>query len=144
MFPVPVFLRSIFLFLLIEKNLDHFQCAFLRVGSMRVNIAYCEEMWRLQLLNCTNPTGHTAHPGRTNADFLWKSGQIQDKMRFGGLGIIFTVNIFNRIAQKLRIIILLHFGLIFVWIDFGKTRQVIVFMVSDLADATMTPKTNDS
>ena len=42
---------------------------------------------------------------------------------------MFIVNIIKRIAQKLRSIILLHFGLVTFRIYFGKKRQVIIFIV---------------
>ena len=47
----------------------------------------------------------------------------------GGWGVIFIVNIIKRIARKLSIIILLHFGLVTFRIHFGKTREPIIFMV---------------
>ena len=50
-----------------------------------------------------------------------------------GLGVISIVDIIERIAQKLRIIILLHFGLGTFRIHFGKTQQVIMFMVFGLS-----------
>ena len=53
-----------------------------------------------------------------------------------------TINVKKRVAQKLRIIILLHFGLITFRIHFGKTPNPSFSCFSDLADVTMTPKTN--
>ena len=45
-------------------------------------------------------------------------------------------------AQKLHRVILLHFLLVTFRFMFGKTREIISFVFSDLADVTMTPNTN--
>ena len=63
------------------------------------------------------------------ADFLQrirKSRKVAD-LGSGGLGGHFAVNFMRRIAQKLRIIILLHFGIITLRFHFGKTRTLFVF-----------------
>ena len=64
------------------------------------------------------------------------------KSGFGVWGAILIENIVKQLAQKLRRIILLHFGLVTFWFHLGKTRQVILLGFSDLADVTMAPKTN--
>ena len=46
-------------------------------------------------------------------------------------GAIFIFNLNKSGAQKLRRIILLHLGLVILRFHFGKTRQVIVFMIVD-------------
>ena len=48
----------------------------------------------------------------------------------------------KRLAQKLRRIILLLFGLVTFRFHFGKTRKLMIFMVFGFWDVTMTPKTN--
>ena len=73
-----------------------------------------------------------------------KSGDECDLGVLGVWGVIFTANVMKRIAGKLRRIILLHSGLITFRIHFRRTRKPFMFMVSDLADVTMTPKTNYS
>ena len=51
-------------------------------------------------------------PEKTHFLFI-KSGTIPDLgSGEGGLGLMFTENLNKRVAQKLRIIILLHFGLV--------------------------------
>ena len=60
----------------------------------------------------------------------------------GGLGAIFTVNFKKRIAQKLRRIILLHFGLPTFGCHSGKTQKPFIFMIFGFWDMFMTPKTN--
>ena len=52
---------------------------------------------------------------------------------FGFVWVIFMVNIWRRIAQKLRIIILFHFGLISFRIDFGKLRAPFILCISGSA-----------
>ena len=52
--------------------------------------------------------------------------------------------IFTRVAQKLRRLILLHFGLIVFRIHFGKTRKPFIFMIFRFLGVSMTPKTNYS
>ena len=59
-----------------------------------------------------------------------------------GLGAISTVNFKKMFARRLRIIILLHLGLITFRIHFWKTRKTLISSFSDLADVTMTPETN--
>ena len=59
----------------------------------------------------------------------------------GVWGAIFTVNIKKRVAQKLRRIIVLRFGLVPFRIHFRKARQLSFSLFSGVADVTMTPKT---
>ena len=59
-----------------------------------------------------------------------------------GSGVIFTVNIIERLAQKLRRSILLHSGLITFRFNFGKPGRPHFSWFSDLVDVSMTPKTN--
>ena len=79
------------------------------------------------------------------ADFLQKIRQIREKRWIWGLGVwgaICIVNIIERIAQKLRRIILLHFGLVTFRIHVGKISENLAFLCfSDLADVTMIPNT---
>ena len=56
---------------------------------------------------------------------FWISGS-----RASGGGGISIANFTKRIARKLRKIILPHLGLITFGINFGKTQQPIIFMVS--------------
>ncbi len=68
-----------------------------------------------------------------------ESQKIMEKLQIwgrGGMGLILILNILKRIAQKLRRIILLHFGLVTFRIHFG--------MFFDLVHTTMTPATNYS
>ena len=60
----------------------------------------------------------------------------------GSGGAISIVNIIERLARKLGIIILLHSGLVTFRIDFRKSQKVSVFMFSDSVDVSMTPNTN--
>ena len=62
---------------------------------------------------------------------LENRGQIRQNVGFwvgGGLGVISAVNIMKRIAQQLRIIIWLHFGLVSYRIQFRKTQKPCIFM----------------
>ena len=59
-----------------------------------------------------------------------------------GLGFISAVNIMRRIAQKLRRIIWLHFGLVSYRIQFRRTQKPCIFMFLDLLDVTTTPQSN--
>ena len=45
---------------------------------------------------------------------------------------MFTVHSDKRVAHKLRRIILLRIGLVKLWFYFGKTRQLIIYMISGL------------
>ena len=80
------------------------------------------------------------------ADFLQKVLDNQKKMPIWGLGglggSIFIVNIIERIAQKLRRILLLHLGLVTFRIHFTKDRPPPIFMVFGFSDVSTTPKTN--
>ena len=60
----------------------------------------------------------------------------------GCLGAICIVNAKERLAQKLRSIILFNFGLITFRSHFGKTRTPLMFMIFALVDVTMVPSTN--
>ena len=60
------------------------------------------------------------------------SGKIRE-IRIWGLGDLgghFYCNFWKRMAQKLRKIILLHFGLVTFWIHFG--RKAVIFMICRL------------
>ena len=76
----------------------------------------------------------------------WVFGNLHNRKlicyRFGVWGVFFIVNCLKRVAQSLRRIILLHFGLVTFRIHFGKTRKPSFLWFSDLADVTMTPQTN--
>ena len=52
------------------------------------------------------------------------------------------VNIWRRIAQKLRGIILLLFGLVAFRFHSGRDRKPPMFMIWGFSDVSMTPKTN--
>ena len=69
-----------------------------------------------------------------------KSREIANLASGWGLVVIFTVNIIERFAQKLRRIILLHFGRITFRMHVGKIREALIFMVFGLWDVPMTPK----
>ena len=56
--------------------------------------------------------------------------------------VIFIVNIMKRIGQKLRIIILLHFGLITFRFHYRRSRTTLIFMILKFSDASMTPQTS--
>ena len=60
----------------------------------------------------------------------------------GGLGAICIVNMIESLAQKLHIIILVHFGLITFRFRFGKTMKPFMFMSWGFSDVSMTPETN--
>ena len=62
----------------------------------------------------------------------------------GGVGAIFVVNFENPVAQKLRIIILLHLGLVIFNLHFPQIKKVVVIMIFGPrgVDVTMTPQTN--
>ena len=64
----------------------------------------------------TNPIGKLGNPEKCNFGF------------WGGLGIIFIVNLIQRLARKLPIIILLHLGLVTFKFHFGKTQTVSIVM----------------
>ena len=58
------------------------------------------------------------------------------------LRLRFLLQIIKRLAQQFRRIILLRFGLVAFRFHSGRTRKLFIFMLSDLADVTMTPKTS--
>ena len=60
-----------------------------------------------------------------------KSGE-NPNLGSGGSGAIFIVSFIKRLAQKLRRIILLHFGLVTFRIHLKKTRKPYIFMISGL------------
>ena len=61
----------------------------------------------------------------------------------GGVwGAILIVNIMKRIIREVRIIILLYFGLVTFRIHYWKSLKPLISWFSDLADVTMSPKTN--
>ena len=64
------------------------------------------------------------------------------QIRFWGLEAIFIINFKKRVAQKLRRIILLHYGLVTFRFRFGKIEKSSLSWFSDLADATMTSQTD--
>ena len=61
---------------------------------------------------------------------------------WGVYGTIFIVDFKKNPARKLRITILLHFGLIAFRFHFGTTRKSLMFMVFGFLDVSMTPTTN--
>ena len=74
-----------------------------------------------------------------------KSRKIQEKATLGSGGVwgsIFIVSSLKRITRKLRRNILLHFGLITFRFHYWKALKPLIFMISDLVDVSMTPKTN--
>ena len=54
----------------------------------------------------------------------------------------FMVNKLKRHGQKLRRIILQHFGLVASRFGYGKNRKALIFMISGFLDVSMTLKTN--
>ena len=80
-------------------------------------MAVCEE----------NNESMTNELAEKNIDFLKKIQEIRQKIGFGVWGAVFIVNIFERIAQELRRIILLHFRLLTFMFHF---RKLFVFRVS--------------
>ena len=81
-----------------------------------------------------------AKKGRIPTGNPGKLGQNSDL----GSGGIFFVNCKKGVAQELRRIILLHFGLVTFRLHFGKPDKSYFSWLSDLAGVTMTPKTNCS
>ena len=65
-----------------------------------------------------------------NLGNLGKSNKIR---MWGVCGVLFTVNFDKRVAQKLRRIILLRFGLISFRFHFGNTRKSCIFFVFGLS-----------
>ena len=61
---------------------------------------------------------------------------------FGNLLVISRVNTNKRITGKLRITILLHFGLVTFRSAYGKYRKPFISMISGFSDASLSPKTN--
>ena len=59
----------------------------------------------------------------------------------GGQGGCFIVNSKKRVAQKLHIVILLHYGLVTFRFHFRKYRKTIMFMIVWFLDVSMTPQT---
>ena len=59
-------------------------------------------------------------------------------------GGIYIVNFMKRVAQNLRRVILLHFGLVIARFHSEKTRKLIMFMMFGFLDVSMIPKTNYS
>ena len=63
----------------------------------------------------------------------------------GGGGVMFILNVKKRVARKLHIMILLHFGLVAFNVHFPKKKEYhYVLFLSDLVDVPMTPNTNYS
>ena len=91
----------------------------------------------LVLAGLQQPPQVQSMPDRQNLEILGKCG-------FGVWGVcraIFIVIVFEkRMAQKLCIIILLHFGFVTFRVHFGRTRKPIIFMVFGLMDVSMTFK----
>ena len=81
----------------------------------------------------SNTTLKSIGPQRaTNKIFPKENGGKPEKNKFGAYGVwgvIFTVNTIKRIAQKLCMMILLHFRLVSSRIHFEKTRKPFMFMV---------------
>ena len=55
---------------------------------------------------------------------------------------IFMVNMWKRIPQRLRGVILLHFGLVTFRFHYGRTPKPLMIMIFGFLDVSMTPKTN--
>ena len=55
---------------------------------------------------------------------------------------IFMVNLWERYAQELRWIIVLHFGLVTFRFAYGKDRKPLISMISGFSDVSLAPKTN--
>ena len=92
------------------------------------------------------PEGITYFPGRCLRPYR-KSEKMLENCGFGVQGlweVIFIVNILKRVAQKLRIIILLHFGLQLLRFILGKPEKSSFSSLWEVADVTMTRKTNYS
>ena len=99
--------------------------------------------------SCRRPWGRTSQPPVCVSIALgcfWLPGALQEKSDWGsgasGGHFWFYVN--KREAQKLRTINLHRLGLITCNFHFPKVRQVIIVMISDLVDMSMTPRTNYS
>ena len=58
------------------------------------------------------------------------------------LGAMFTVSFKKRVVRKLRIIILLHFGLVTFRSRYGEDRNPFIVMIFAFLYVPMTPKTN--
>ena len=59
---------------------------------------------------------------------LRNPGKLAD-LRSRGSGVMFMINLNKRAAQKLRSILLLHFGLVTFRFHFRKTRKPFIFMI---------------
>ena len=60
----------------------------------------------------------------------------------GHVWISFKVNIWKRIAQQLRLCVLLHLGLVTFRFHVGEIRKPIILMFFGSLDVSMAPKTN--
>ena len=102
-------------------------------------LAEANMCWGGSLPDNKNRIGRTTKT--MHYEYLGESGRIPDLGSGGGVwGTIFIINCSKRIAQKLRRIILLHFGLFIFRFHLGEARKPFIFMIFDLVDVTMTPK----
>ena len=74
--------------------------------------------------------------------YICKPEKKNPDLGLGGLGAIFIVSFKKRVPQKLRRIILRHFGLVTFRFHSGKTRKRFIFMVVGSPEVSMTPETN--
>ena len=56
--------------------------------------------------------------------------------------VMFMVILWKRYGQKLRRILLLHFGSVIFQCHYGRDRKPFMFMISGFLDVSMSPKTN--
>ena len=53
----------------------------------------------------------------------------------------FIVNVIKRLAEKLRSITLVHFGLVTVRFHYGRNLKPLIFMISGFSEVSMTRQT---
>ena len=79
---------------------------------------------------------------RANPEQIQENSSLGSGWSGGIWGAMSTVNLKKRMAQKLRRIIPLHFGLVAFRSHFGKTLKPFIFMISGFLDVSTTSKTN--
>ena len=85
---------------------------------------------------------HCICPCRKNRFPIWDPGNPGKIVDLGssGSGAIFIVNIIQRLARKLRRIILLHLGITTFRFHYGRTLKLLIFMILGFSGVSMTPK----
>ena len=91
-------------------------------------------------LNTPTPTPAPDRSCSHSWIFLDSSWNLFIIVFFGG--DIVMRNIIRRIGQQLRIIILLHFGLVVFRFHYWKTLKPFIFIIFGFSDVSMSPETN--